>query len=78
MKKYFEIGDGILVTSEILESSEDPDKEVKRKLYPAGQFCKACNAPLTQSNPRDTCYRCQGLGIVGQPRKPISNSRIKK
>jgi len=47
------------------------------KLYPPGK-CRVCPNRLTQSNPLDVCYRCQALGIRGEPRKPIDSSKKEK
>ncbi|PIQ05612.1 MAG: hypothetical protein COW72_02655 [Candidatus Nealsonbacteria bacterium CG18_big_fil_WC_8_21_14_2_50_37_10] len=45
------------------------------KRYPAGEFCTVCNHPLPQLDPRDTCFRCQARGIMGNPRKPIDKNK---
>jgi len=57
-----------------ISESEEEDNQSnggEKKLYPDRQRCKACKNLLTQSNPLDTCYRCQNLGVKGEPRKPI-------
>lgn len=46
----------------------------EKKLYPAGR-CRVCKKPLPQVDPLDICFRCQDLGIDGNPRKPVGKNK---
>jgi len=45
------------------------------KVYPSGEVCTVCGYPLTQLDPRDTCFRCQEKGQMGNPREPIDKNK---
>lgn len=44
------------------------------KLYPLGE-CRICSQPLPQTDPLDICFRCQGKGLMGNPREPIDKNK---
>ncbi len=44
-------------------------KKKNSPIVPSGGKCRQCGSPLANSNPVDVCFRCQGLGVKGEPRK---------
>ena len=39
-------------------------------MYPSGETCKTCGAPLNSYNRFNVCLKCQSSGVVGEERKP--------